>query len=621
MSNSGFTFSPINGGSPFAHLGAAADTAYNPAAPADEQADAGRQVLKSHGENPSADLMGMVGEWVKLQQAEQVAGRMVAKALTMNTPDSDDPKARITPLINSLHGGAAGMYIPKQGLPFVALKQLAKRIEVSQAIHRTVARKTMAFAEPTHKDDLPGWRLTAADPHAVLSEDHEAYLQWLTNFLVCGGREFDALERRRQGREGFSTWLRKLVPDSLSLDHCVTELVPLRGSRGLDSFYMRDSSTFYLANREPDGTGQVTRNYVVQEVNPGGIVEFTHEQATVFQRNPQTDLEWCGYGLSELESSIETISNFLQAIAYTREGIDNNAIPRGLLVLSGSYDQTQAQAFQAAWQAKIRGASNSFGLPMLFSRGQTAAAQFVQTGQPFSEMAFAKWISLQTAICCTIYGIDPTEIGMESFSEGKSSMSGDDTSERLAAARDKGFRPMMQDVSGHVTNDIIARFAPWVRHTFTGLVPGDEKFKASERARLSTINEARAALGMPRHPVDSIGALPADAGILSAEFQRYQAILTLDEARQAWGGLKPYPEPSVGMAPINPSMQAVYNSAMQPAPDPSEMPPGGPEGEDGGDGMGEDGQEAPGALPAKPEGFGADVSDRLHDLNGANEGE
>jgi len=622
MSGSGFLFSPINGGSPFAHLGAAADVAYHPQAPQDEVEDAGREVVKAYGEPNanSADLMGMMDQWVQLQRAEQMAGRMVAKALTTSTPSSDDPMARTAPLLNSMGGGTgAGRYIPKQGLPFVALKQLGKRIEVTQAITRTITRKVMAFAEPSQNDDLPGWRLEAMDPKAVLGEDHIAYLHWLTQFLVCGGREFDALQRRKRGREGYSSFLRKLVPDSLNLDHGVVELVPLRGANGLDSFFMRDSSTFFLANTEVTPDAGKDPFFLVQEVNPGGIIEFTHEQAALFQRNPQTDLEWCGYGLSELESCIETISNFLQAMAYTREGIDNNAIPRGILVMSGAYDPAQSQAFQAAWQAKVRGAQNAFGLPVMFSRGQTAAANFIQTGAPFSEMAFAKWISLQSAIGCSIYGIDPAEIGMESFSDGKAGAlgGGEDTSERLAAAKDKGFRPLMQDISGFTTQDILSRFAPWIRMRFTGLNPGDEKFKASERARLSTINEARQALGMPKHPVDSIGALPADAGILAAEFSRYQTILTLDEARAAWGGLKPYPNAQVGMTPLNPSLQAAVQGALSPQPDPSETGPGGNEEGAEGDDPAQDGPEAPGADSAKPEGFGADVSDRLHSLSGA----
>lgn len=623
MSNSGgFFFSPVNGGSPFANLGPAAEVAYHPMAPDDEVADANKEVMKTYGgEAASPDLLAMMGQWVQLQHAERVASRMVAKALQMTNPGADDPKARTTPLLQGLGGGSGGLYIPKQGLPFVALKALARRIEVTQAIHRTRKRQLLAFAEPSPKDDIPGWKLVAADPNADLSEDHHAYLSWLTNFLVCGGREFDALERRRLGREGLPTALRKLSDDSFSYDHVAFETVPLRGANGLDAFWVRDSSTFYLGNRSEQGPDSVGGNaYLIQEVQSGQLVTFDYDEAFLFQRNPSTDLEWCGYGTSELESSIETIGNFLQACAYTREGIDNNAIPRGILVLGGNYDSTTMQAFQTAWQAKIRGVGNSFALPMLNSRGQQATAQFVQTGQPFSEMAFAKWIQLQTAICCSIYGIDPAEIGMESFTAGKSSLSGDDTAERLAAAKDKGFCPFLQDISGMLSNDVLARFAPWVRHKFTGLNPGDEKWKAQERARLSTIDEARLGMGMKKHPIASIGALPADSGILQAEFQRYSATLTLDEARQCWVGLPGLADSKLGATLLNPSLQAAQQGAMNPQQEEG-MGPGGPEGfQPGGDG-GEDGPEAPEGAGAPPKGFGGEVSDRLHALNGGSEDE
>ena len=620
MNGNGFLFSPVNGGSPFAHLGPAAEVAYHPMAPADEVADASREVAKAYagGQPVSPDLISMMCQWIQLQQAEQIAGRMVAKALTMTTPGNEEPKARTTPFLNSLGAGSGGLYIPKNGLPMVALKQLAKRIEITQAIHRTRKRQLMAFAEPSAKDDVPGWRLVAADPNAELSEDHHAYLSWLTNFLVCGGREFDALERRRLGREGLPIMLRKLCDDALTYDHVVIETVPLRGAKGLDAFWVRDSSTFFFANRDQQN-GMEPEHFLVQEVQPSGLVTFTVEEAVVFQRTPQPDLEWNGYGLSELESCIETIGNFLQACAYTREGIDNNAIPRGLLVLGGNFDQTTMQAFQAAWQAKLRGVGNAFGLPMLQSRGQQSTAQFIQTGQPFSEMAFAKWIQLQTAIGCAIYGLDPAELGMESFTAGKSSLSGDDTAERLAAIKDKGFCPFLQDIAGCLSNDLLARFAPWVRHKFTGLNPGDEKWKAQERHRLATINEAREGMGMKKHPIDSIGALPADPGILAAEYQRYSATLTLDEARACWVGLPGLPDSKLGATLLNPSLQAAQQGAMNPQG--QENGPGGPEGFGQGDDSGPGGPEAPGGPGGPPEGLGGEVSDRLHALNTGGEDE
>jgi hypothetical protein len=153
-----------------------------------------------------------------------------------------------------------------------------------------------------------------------------------------------------------------------------------------------------------------------------------------------------------------------------------------------------------------------------------------------------------------------------------------------------------------------------VRHRFTGLNPGDLEAKAKERARLSTINEAREALGMKKHPVDSIGALPADPGILAAEFSRYNATLTLDEARQCWVGLPALADSKLGATLLNPSLQAAQQGAMNPQPEGGpEMGPAGPEGAEGADaqGEGEDGPSGP------PTGFGGDVSDRLHALNGS----
>ena len=597
------TFSPTNGGSPFGHLGPEARVAYDSAAPTDEVMDAGRSLVKSYND-PSLlqpDLINMMGQWIQLQRAEKAAGRQVAKALKFSNPQSEDPKARTEPLVTNM-AGSNGNYVPKPGMPFAALRHLAKRIEVVQAIHRTRKRQVLAFAQPSQRDDARGWKLRHVDADAELSQDQTDYLKWITKFLVNGGREFDPIERRRKGRQTLRTMLGLLVNDALTLDHAAVETVGLKGAAGLDSFWVRDSATFFLSTQQ--GKEDADDIYAIQEVAMGGLVYFNYGELSIFQRNLSSDLEQMGYGTSELESSIETLSNFIQAVAFTREGIDNNSIPRGILMLSGNFQPHEAQAFQAAWQAKIRGAQNSFGLPVLTSRGQQGAANFIQTGQPFSEMAFAKWITLQSALFGSIYGMDPAEIGMESFSADKSSLSGSDTAEKLAASRDKGLEPFLTDVDGFMSEEICARFAPWVRFGFTGLDATDEAEKKKEQARVSTVNELRSALGMEPHPIPSIGELPADPSMQAAEFQRYQAICTVDEARKIWGGLEAYPDPAVGAAPINPSLQALFQNATAPEPDPADNPFGGDPNDPNADGP-----------PQGPPGFGGEMADKFAQMS------
>ena len=595
--------------SPFAHLGQAPAVAYNSDAPEDEVRDAGEEIMEDYYQAPAIGITDMVSQLLQLRRVEQVGDRLMAKALRYSNPGAGEAKAETEGWNSRVTGG--GLYTPKPGLTFQTLRQLSQRIEVARAIHNTIQSQVIRFAEPSQKDDVLGWKILHQDPNRKLVPDEEEFFQWLTSFLLCGGREFNALKRRKLRREGFRKFLSKVVEDSLTLDHVAIETIPLKGFDGLDSFFVRDGATFYLASHPSNGTKvdddgifayQVLANATAAQRN------FKFEELALFQRNMTSDIEWSGYGKSELESSVDTIAMFLQALAHTREGIDSNAIPKGFLTIFGSFDRRTQDAFKNAWSAQLRGVRNQWNLPVLFAKNGQAAAQFTTTGTPFSEMAFAKWIQLQSAIMCSIYGLDPGEIGLESWSAGgKSNLSGDDTEQKLASSRSKCLGPLLSSLAGFLSEDLLARFSDSARHHFTGLEEVDRKARKELQTRVSTINEIRASLQMPPHPLAWFGELPADAGLMEAEFKRIQSSGTFNEGRKIWGGFEAFPDERVGMNPLNPSMGASWNQVVQSAappeePQPGEEPPfaGGPPGDEedhpewegeGDDGGGEGGSE------------------------------
>lgn len=625
-----------NGGAigPFDHLGPAHTVAYSSDAPPDEVQDAGNMLMKAYrGEGLPAQLTitSIVGQMQRLQEAERVGDRLFAKSLAMLYPDAAKQKARTDPWQVRVGGG--GRYIPKPGIPFKVLKALRGRIEVATAANMLRKRQLLRFAEPSTKDDAVGFKLRHMDDGHNLTDQERDYLAWLQKFLINGGREFDPMERKRLRREGLRTFFGKLVNDALDMDHVAVETIPLLdGVKGLDAFYVRDSASFYLGNF---GNEIVDDEPFMFQLAYGQIeVPFTVEEVALFQRNLDSDIDSCGYGRSELESTVDTISNWVTAMAYTKTGLDDSAIPRGLLTVMGQFSRQEKEAFKAAWDAKVRGVQNSFGLPVLFGApGQQATASFVQTGQPFTEMAFAKWMALQASIMGSIYGFDPVELGIESFSaSGKTGLDGDNTEERVQLSRSQGLAPFLADLEGFMSSDILARFAPWVRFQFTGLTDEDRKVRQEDQKRVSTINEMRASLGMEPHPLGWFGDLPADPTLLSAEFQRLQQTMTYDEARKTWGGLKAFPSDMVGITPLNPALGAAMQGALQaagggggqdddpeaggdgaapgnpfddlkPGQEDDEPKPGDEPGAEGGQ---EAGQEAPGATeapkPGEPQG-------------------
>jgi hypothetical protein len=172
-------------------------------------------------------------------------------------------------------------------------------------------------------------------------------------------------------------------------------------------------------------------------------------------------------------------------------------------------------------------------------------------------------MALQASIMGAIYGFDPVELGIESFSaSNKGALDGDNTEERVQLSKSQGLAPFLADLEGFMSHEILARFASWPRFQFTGISDEDRKARQEDQKRMSTINEMRSALGMPAHPRGWIGDLPADPGILAAEGDRLKQTLTFNEARKVWGGLKEFPSDLVGITPINPSMGAAMQQAL-----------------------------------------------------------
>ena len=565
---------PVGHASIMDHLGPEASIAYNPYAPPDEVEDASSRLAKiyaPHASDYNADLYTMAQQYAQLEKSERSARDLVAKSMRLRdgTLKPDRQGKAETSSWGSEFGRGYFRWFLKTGVQLPILRAFGRRIEAHQAILRTRLRQIDRFAHPSRSVDQIGWRLVMKDEEGEASPEIKRLIKWLSEVLMCGGREFDPVERRRLKRQGLKQFLRYLVHDGLELDNAAVELISLDGAQGLDSWYVRPSETFCLANPQHAEKLEDGKDiYCYQVLNGRAEVPFGFDELALFIRNSSTWAEENGYGFSEFEQTLETLNNIIQSVTYTRMGIGDSAVPRGILLAYGNYDHQTQERFKQAWQAKVRGVQNQFGLPILFSRGQQGGVQYLQTGQPFDEMAFSKWIAFNFTIAGAIYGVSPEEIGMEGFTAEKSSLSGDDTVEKLATNKDKGLYPLLKDCACFTSDEIVRRFTDIIRFEFTGLDIINSEKRYEEKLRQMTINEVRAMFDMEPHPLGWFGDLPADPGAQAAEFQRMQATLTFGEARKVWGSLPEYPSPMVNETPLNPSLGAIFmNALMSPGPD------------------------------------------------------
>lgn len=454
---------------------------------------------------------------------------------------------------------------------FDLLRSMVDQTPVLSGIVLTRLRQISRFTQP-QEDDGPGFVIRHIERDHAVSTDEAASILALTSFIRNGGWERDPRKRKRMGRDTFAQFMAKSVRDSLTLDAAPIETETKRDSKlGLDGFYAVDGATIRLCTE--DGYRGDDEIFAVQVLQNSNIVTaYTYDDLVYEVRNPRSDVRLSGYGLSETELLIRCVTGFLNAMTYNAKGFDDNAIPRGLLHLSGDYSDNDLAAFRRYWNAMVKGISNAWTLPVLVSKDQESKASFERFGIEFNEMYFSKWMTFLASLICAIYGMSPDEINFESFSAGRSSLSGSDTSEKLADSKDKGLRPLMAYYESLISDYIIQVFSDKYCFRWAGLDEEDQEKRHEMRKLVLTVNEVR--------------------------------------AQEGYGKL----DGPLGDAPLNPSLIGLYQQQTQPPQQPS-FGDRGPQQEDHG------GESGPGGYDDTDDGEKEDGDQEEGDGSAGNENE
>ena len=411
-------------------------------------------------------------------------------------------------------------YEPSSSIGFDALRTIVEQTPVLSAVVLTRIRQVARFCQPS-EDGGPGFELRHLDRQHKLAPAETRSLHLLTRFFQHCGWEWNPRHRRQLKRDNFSQFMAKLVRDSLTLDAATIE-TELKAQRdlGIHGMYAVDGATIRLCTEQGyDGDDEI---YAVQVIQGQVRTAYTYNDLIYEPRNPRTDVRLAGYGMSETELLIRVVTGFLNALTMNIKGFTDNSIPRGLLHLSGDYSAEDLAAFKRYWNQMVKGINNAWALPVMVSKDQESKASFERFGIEFNEMYFSKWMTFLTSIICAVYGMSPDEINFESFTAGKSSLSGSDTAEKLADSKDKGLRPLLSYFEAIFSDFIVAGFSDKYVFRWSGLDQRDAQKEWEARKLVLTVNELRAEQGF--EPMDGpLGDAPLNPSLLNAWMQIMQA--------------------------------------------------------------------------------------------------
>lgn len=334
----------------------------------------------------------------------------------------------------------------------------------------------------------------------------------------------------------FDSFLRAIVYDSLVYDQMAVEFVPkeaatVNGRFNLHHFLPVDGSTIRYSSPElqkyKDSEINLSQDILYPEEELKAVEErdtleldddrlenneykyvqiikgriqraFTEDELSIGIRNPVTDIYSNWYGLPELEILVSLVSSHLQTEYYNKSYFQQGFSAKGILHVKANLNRSKLEELRRHWTHMVKGNRNSFQTPIMSGMEEI---QWIPLTQNHNEMEFNLWLNYLIKMICSIYQIDPSEIGYGMKDEGGAGMSGDNTAEKLGQSKGKGFVPLMRFVSEFVNRNIIDKLDPDYCLEWVGLEDESSedriKRQSQEVKYKKTVNEIRGESGLP----------------------------------------------------------------------------------------------------------------------------
>ncbi len=440
------------------------------------------------------------------RQAEVSEEETLAKS-TQYEGAAGVPKSWFTDPFALLDSLGLGFKSSPSGLSYETLRQMSEHSVVVSAIIQTRVHQVASFTTPQRNKYSIGYHIAHKDKNRRLSEGEINFIKDLERFMQrCG---YD----KNPDRDDLETHTKKIVRDRLMYDQMTTEVVSKYNGKP-HSFYVAPAATIRLASpKKRKGTPlkpeekKKAAKYV-QLVDGVLVNSYTHEELAFSIANPRTDLRAWGYGYSELEMLIKTVTSHLWAEEWNRKAFSQGSTTKGILNLKGNIPPQQLDAFKRQWLAQVSGVSNAWRTPVVNSNEEI---QWIDLQGTNDEMGYMEWMNYLIKIACACYLIDPAEINFDMRTGARSKpmfMGNNEAQQKMS--QDRGLRPLLRHVQNHYNKHIISRIDDDYEFEYVGIDAKTEEqaieLRLKELQSYKTLNEVREAEQLP--PVEDGDVVP-----------------------------------------------------------------------------------------------------------------
>lgn len=471
------------------------------------------------------------GDVDSIYKAQNYYNQFIARQMPQS-PRSDGMKSVIMDPFDI--SSSLGYYHKATNVSFHSLRAMS-RVPIIRAIINTRKDQVAEFCKPQEEKYAPGFKFfkEGIKDEDELSPADQKTIKMLNKFILNCGDDADKWDL-----DDFEVFIRKIVEDSLSLDQATFEIIPTRAFEPTQ-FVATDGATFRIADsydNEKNTTGAKKVNgyypsYV--QVYQGNIVaEFYPWELCFGIRNPSTNIYANGYGRSELEDLITTVTSMINADSYNGKFFRHGSAPKGaLLVKKGNINKDAIAQLRTDWNAMTSGVENMHKTPILDSE----SVEWLDMQKTNRDMEFSKFQEYLIKLACAVYKISPEEIGFTlqgSTGGGLGTKEGGKHEKKYS--RDKGLKPLLVSIEGWINKFIIGPKTNNVwKFKFVGI---DDETAQEEEERLQkavtlymTPDEVRVGKGMKPLP-NGMGKMPLNP--ILAQMQQMQQQSQMDNQQK-----------------------------------------------------------------------------------------
>ena len=403
-------------------------------------------------------------------------------------------------------------------LTYDTLRQMSISNTVIAAIIQTRVNQLSQFAVPQQGNYDRGYRIILRDrrdKNKVMTKAQQAKATELERMLESTG--YMLPHEKPYDRDSFRGFLKKIVRDCLTYDQICIEKIRDRKGR-ISRFIALPTETIRPAVADVEHMDpEERRNRVayVQVYEDSVIAEFGPDDLAWSVMNPRSDLRVNGFGFSPIEQLIRMITSWLYGFEYNTKFFSQGSAIKGVINVKGAIPDRQLRAFRRMWYSMVTGVQNSWKTPILNAED----LQWVSLHSTNREMEFGQWLDFLTKSICSVYGIDPVEIGFiyGSGGGGSSLFESRPNQHEVQESKDKGLRPLIEHIEDTINEHIIWELEPDFEFAFTGF---DAKAEDKERearmlevTKVKTVDEIRAEMDEDPLP-DGLGEIILDPTFL-----------------------------------------------------------------------------------------------------------